>query len=433
MLGGTPERFRKYLQPAAIGCRLKTAAWRLLSGTLRAMSGGKESRKRAVNALWINHTTLVSGAEESMRAVLAQWQKGKRGEFRDIDAVAALPGEGPLALLLREEGTGVVFAPLRRLSRPNGLFDTASLVTHVWQTTPFVARLIRQTNSHIVHSNSSTAHLIGGIAARRLNIPALWHARDLVSLGRPVKFLSARAARVIAISGCVAESLQKQGVPHEKIRIIRNGIDPRIWKPNPEAPRQVRRRLHWEDKFVFGCVGQMVPWKRHSDFILAAALLAQEEQGSNARFVLAGGDLWNEHPFYLEELRNLAEQLGLGERLRFIEFQEDNRDLMASLDCLVHTALEEPLGRVLIEALALGIPAVAYASNGPLEIILHEHDGLLAHPLTPEELATQMKRVLLDGELRAHLSHNGPLTINEKFHIREVARAIAELYRENAD
>jgi hypothetical protein len=41
-----------------------------------------------------------------------------------------------------------------------------------------------------------------------------------------------------------------------------------------------------------------------------------------------------------------------------------------------------------------------------------------------------MKRVLGDGELRAHLSHNGPRTISEKFHIADVARATARLYRE---
>lgn len=396
------------------------------------MSGGKERRRRAINGLWLNHTTLVSGAEESMRAVLAQWQAGKRGEFRDIDAVAAVPGDGPLAQRLREEGTGVVFAPLRRLSRPSGLFDSASVLAHVLQTVPFVARLARQTNSHLIHSNSSTAHLIGGTAARRLGMPALWHARDLAPVGRGARYLSARATCVIAISNCVAESLQKQGVPAEKIRVIHNGIDADLWKPDARAPRALRRKLRWDREFVFGCVGQLVPWKRHADFIRAAALLAQDEGCSHARFVIVGGDLWNEHPEYVAGLRELARDLGLGTRLQLVEFQSDNRDLMLSLDCLVHAALEEPLGRVLLEALALGVPAVAYARNGPLEIIRHEQDGLLADADEPEDLARQMRRVLQDEELREHLSHNGPLTIFEKFHIRDTARATAELYRETA-
>ena len=393
------------------------------------MSAGKEKR-RAINGLWLNHTTLVSGAEESMRAVLAQWQRGKRGEFRDIDTVAALPGDGPLSQQLRGDGIGVVFAPLRRLSRPSGLFDSASLVTHVLQTVPFVSRLVRQTNSHIIHSNSSTAHLIGGIAARRLAMPALWHARDLAPLGRGARYLSSRATWVIAISGCVAESLQKQGVPEGKIRIIRNGIDVESWKPNARAPRALRRQLRWADEFVFGCVGQMVPWKRHEDFIRAAALLCQDEGCSRARFVIVGGDLWNEHASYLGQLSTLSRQLGLGERLRFIEYQRDNHDMMLSLDCLVHAALEEPLGRVLLEALALGVPAIAYGRNGPLEIIRHEHDGLLAQAGEIEDLARQMRRVLQDEELREHLSQHGPQSIREKFHIGDTARATAELYRE---
>jgi glycosyltransferase involved in cell wall biosynthesis len=398
------------------------------SGTVKA---GREGRaRRAVNGLWVNHTSLVSGAEESMRAVLAQWRAGKRGEFRDIDAVAALPGEGPFAQALREGGNGVVFAPLRRLNRPQGLFEGVSVVAHVWQVAPLVARLVKQTNSHLVHSNSSTAHIVAGVAAARLDIPALWHARDLVQLGRAASFLSSRSAYVIAISGCVAESLQKQGVAAEKIRIIRNGIDPELWKASPGAPRRVRHSLKWDKQFVFGCIGQMVPWKNARDFIYAAALLCEDDGCANARFLLAGGDLWNEHADYISELRALVKAKNLDSRICFVEFQTDNRDLVASLDCLVHAALEEPLGRVLLEAMAMGVPAVAYARNGPLEIILHEHDGLLAAPCTPEELARQMRRVLVDSELREHLIENGPQTIHEKFHIADVARATAELYRE---
>jgi glycosyltransferase involved in cell wall biosynthesis len=114
-----------------------------------------------------------------------------------------------------------------------------------------VARLIHQSNSDIVHANSTTAHLVSGIAASRLDLPAIWHARDLINLGRGSQFLSSRAAAVIAISGCVAESLQRQGVAPEKIHLIRNGIEPDHWKPDLDAPRRLRLKLKWDGEFVF--------------------------------------------------------------------------------------------------------------------------------------------------------------------------------------
>ena len=68
---------------------------------------------------------------------------------------------------------------------------------HVLRTAPFVARLVKQTGSHLIHSNSTTAHLVGGLAAERTLKPAIWHARDLVSLQRIAPALSARATRII--------------------------------------------------------------------------------------------------------------------------------------------------------------------------------------------------------------------------------------------
>ena len=381
--------------------------------------------------LYLNHVSQISGAEQSLRALL--WQFRRAG--MDIEPIIALPGGGPFAEMMRDEAWNVTFAPLRRLHRPQGFLDGMASLVHIFQTAPFIARLGRQTGAQIIHSNSTTSHLVGGLAAEKLRIPAIWHARDLVSLAKLAPSLAARAAFVIAISQAVAKKLEEDGVPADKIRTIYNGLDPDEWYPRDgKSGVQLRETLGADDKtFIFGCAGQLVPWKNHVAFIEAAAQIAQDENCGNARFVIMGGDLWGEQQEYVKQLRALVKQHNLQDRFNFVPHQNDAVDALASLDCVVLASHEEPFGRVLMEAMALEKPVIAYNENGPSEIVTHEKDGLLVDPETENGLAQAMTRVLRDGEMRDVLRLAARQSVIEKFHISDSAQKIHDLYREVLD
>ena len=375
--------------------------------------------------LYLNHSAQMSGAEASLHALI----KGLRQIDAPFEPFIALPGDGPFATELREENWNVSFAPLRRLQRPRGIIDGMASLLHVLQTAPHICRLVDKSGARLIHSNSTTAHLVGGVAAERTNRPAIWHCRDLISLERIAPQLASKATRVVAISGCVASQLEKDGVPHEKIVVVYNGLDPEQWRPNSDS--QLRETLGVPaDTFIFGIVGQLVPWKNHADFIEAAAKVMQQDGMENVRFVSIGGDLFGEHSDYIADLRKLVKKHDLIERFNFIPRQSDAVDAISALDCLVHPAGDEPFGRVLMEAMALEIPVIAVSENGPLEIVTHSHDGLLVKPHAPDELAAEMTRVFRDAELRQHLGENGRATVVEKFHIAENAAQIEALYRE---
>jgi glycosyltransferase involved in cell wall biosynthesis len=398
------------------------------------------------HVLYLNHVGQMSGAEQSLRALLWQFRRGGN----DIDPVIALPGGGPFSEILRDEGWNVTFAPLRRLHRPQGLLDGMTALLHILQTAPFLTRLARQTATQIIHSNSTTAHLVGALAAERLKVPAIWHARDLVSLARIAPHLAPRTTQCIAISNCVAERLKSDGVPEEKIRVIYNGLDPDAWQPRAIADSHLRQSLGLdENKFLFGCASQLVPWKNHKAFIEAAARLTEDDKCGHARFVIIGGDLWGEQQEYVQELRALVKQHELQDRFNFVPHQNDNDDALAALNAVVLPSREEPFGRVLIEAMALKKVAIAFAANGPSEIITHEKDGLLAplaqnadgvevEELSEEQiteteadsLAHAMKRVLLSEELRRDLGEEARRSVSEKFHIADSAQSVLDLYRE---
>lgn len=375
--------------------------------------------------LYLNHSAQMSGGEASLRSLL--W--GLRRADQPIEPILALPDGGPFSELMREEGWNVTLAPLRRLHRPRGIIDGMTSLLHVLQTAPHICRLADQSGAKIIHSNSTTAHLVGGVAGERTGRPAIWHCRDLVSLGRLAPQLAHKSAVVIAISGCVAELLEKEGVPHDKIKVVPNGIDPDEWRPKGRSHLRESLAIP-EDSFVFGVVGQLVPWKNHAAFIEAAAQVAADENCAHARFAIIGGDLWGEQAPYVKELRELVKKHDLIERFNFIPYQHDGADAVGALDALVHPAHDEPFGRVIMEAMALSKPVIAMNENGPREIVTHEHDGLLVSLEEENGLADAMKRLLLDETLRAHIKENSRSSIETKFHIADHANKMAEIYRQ---
>jgi glycosyltransferase involved in cell wall biosynthesis len=173
-------------------------------------------------------------------------------------------------------------------------------------------------------------------------------------------------------------------------------------------------------------VAQLVPWKNHLAFIEAAARLAASLP--TARFVIAGDDLFGEHPAYRTALERRAEQLGLKDRLVFAGYRLDIGALLNTCDVLIHPATREPLGRVILEAMAAGKPVVAVNAGGPAEIVRHERDGLLTATAAPDELAAAALRLIQDPALAERLGATARQRVGDGFDIRRTVREIEALY-----
>jgi glycosyltransferase involved in cell wall biosynthesis len=109
----------------------------------------------------------------------------------------------------------------------------------------------------------------------------------------------------------------------------------------------------------------------------------------------------------LGALRNQARRLGLDGRVRFLGWQDDVWPLFDTTDFLVCPSRLEPLGNVVIEAWAAGVPVVATMSDGPKTLISSETDGLLVPVDDAPALAAAMTRLAGDTVLRARLAAGG--------------------------
>jgi glycosyltransferase involved in cell wall biosynthesis len=114
-------------------------------------------------------------------------------------------------------------------------------------------------------------------------------------------------------------------------------------------------------------------------------------------------------------LRQLADETGVAGRIRFLGWQEDVEGLLASADVFVCPSRHEPLGNVVIEAFAQGLPVVAAASQGPRSLIRDAKNGLLVPIDDVIALAKAISDLVGDMQMRFRLGSEGRLTYLESF------------------
>jgi len=128
------------------------------------------------------------------------------------------------------------------------------------------------------------------------------------------------------------------------------------------------------------------------------------------------------------KLRAMAAALGVERRVRFLGWRTDASALYRTADVCVFPSRYEPLGNVVIQSWAHGLPVVAAASQGPAALIHDGDDGLLAPVEDAEALAAGVRRVLDDPMLRIRLVQNGFERVESEFSRPAVVAQWRELF-----
>lgn len=235
-------------------------------------------------------------------------------------------------------------------------------------------------------------------AARRLGVPTLAvHQTDLAGFAAAYELRLAgplswwwlrrvyeRADRTLAPSRASVRALRRHGVAG--VHLWPRGVDLDRFSP---AHRSPSLRLAWgagADGVVVGYVGRLAREKR-------LHLLARTAALPGCRMVLIG-----DGPARRELEARLPRATFLG--------QLDGLDLsraVASLDVFVHTGPAETFGQALQEALAAGVPVVAPAAGGPLDLVEHDGNGLLFPAGDEVALAASVARLVADAATRRRL------------------------------
>ena len=330
-----------------------------------------------------------------------------------------------LAEGLQERGHRVVFAckhqdvfleelQQRGLECLSTRIEGKVVPTPVWR----LARIARQVRADVIHSHLSTGAWWGSMAGRLLGIPVLAHVHALNT-----KTCFVMADMIAACSDGVKRHLVAQGVPADRIRVIYNGIDMAgLQHLRPLA--DVRADLGLTDgQPVIGVAAHLTPKKGQRYVIEATALLKESRPDLLCYLIGEGGQR--------EELEGLAQELGVGDRVRFLGFRHDAVDLMQAIDVMVLPSVaKEGLGVCLIEASALGKPVIGSDAPGIDEAIARDETGLLVEPGRADALAAAIGRLLSDADLRQRMGEAGRARARERFALDRMVEDTEALYYE---
>jgi len=340
-----------------------------------------------------------------------------------VEVVAAVP-PGPLHDALQSAGVSVYpVQTVRPKRRGVGLVTT---VLKLFRASRQTARIIRACKPDIIHANSVASALATQNAPP--GIPFFLHVRDLRLPAFALNATAKQYTRIIAISAALDAYLRNTlGQPlHEKIRIIRNGIDTAHFTPGDKSIARKRFSLP-EDVPVIGMVAHLIPWKGHDLFLSAAEKI--RAKFPTAQFVIVGRDLFKEHDAWVKKLHGQISDVGLQNVVHWIQDLEQTEKILPAFDVLVHPAKHEPFGRVVCEAMAMQVPVVAVNSGGIPEIIIDGVNGFLVAEDDADGIAERVG-ALLDNPAHAHtLACAAREHILQDFTKERVAQQLAREYR----
>lgn len=394
-----------------------------------------ESRRPRV--LLVDHVSKVMGGAE-MNVVDLLGHPGVREEWHVT--VACAPG-GPLSRALEPQGWPQrqhLFGSALNELRVVGRRFTPLAKLRGWQelqrATNRLKALLAEVRPTVVLSCTNKDHFAAGAAARALGVRTLWWVNDILSadfFGWPVrKVFASRARRLAPTLAAVSEygraALVREGVPAASIRTVHNGIP--LDRYRRDGSRPLRRELGVDDhEPLFGVVGRLTPWKGQDVFLRVAHAWAQA--GRPGRFVVLGG-AFNEDAAFEAHLHGFVRDHGLDGRVHFVPFRSDVVGALSSLDVLVHTSTKpEPFGRVLIEAMAVGVPVVASREGGVPEIVTDGQDGGLVAPGDVAGYVSALRGLVEDPDRWLRWRDGGLATVRGRFTLDRVFRDWDELVR----
>lgn len=296
----------------------------------------------------------------------------------------------------------------QRITRPDvEVFALHRSRIGVWGLRRELYRLFRRLRPAIVHSRNMSG-LDALLPARLAGVPRCIHGEhgwDVNDLGgkqlKPVilrKLHSPLVDRYITVSKDLQRYLvQRVGIRDSRITQIYNGVDTERFAPAANKPMDVLpEAFRGEDKVVIGTVGRLQPVKDQATLLRAFAALigSHADLGKRARLAIVGyGPLE-------AALKDLVESLGIGEHVWLPGALKNVPDVLRSFDVFVLPSLSEGISNTILESMAVGLPVIATAVGGNVELIDDAESGCFFQPGDVSGLTATLARYVNDSAMR---------------------------------
>ncbi len=234
------------------------------------------------------------------------------------------------------------------------------------------------------------------------------------------RMLASRYRKVLCVSDSVLAQVRDVAGP--RAERIHHFINTDRFRPDPVVRREVRRALGAGDEFVAVTVAYLIKEKG-----IDVAVRALTHLPENVLLWVVG-----EGPEQ-DNLKALAQELGLGRRARFLGPKRNVEPLLQAADCaLCPSVWSEAAGLVNLEALACGLPVIASRIGGIPELIADGRTGFLFTPGDHRELADRLQCLIGDEPLRRRMGQEARSESVKRFSIQSQIGSYLTLYQDGA-
>lgn len=299
-----------------------------------------------------------------------------------------------------------------------------------------LVNLMKRENFKAVHCNTPIGGVLGRICAKKLGIKKVIyqvHGFHFYKgapklnwlLYYPIEKLLARYTDALITINTEDYEFAKK---HLKLRnngeiyyVPGVGINSSDYTPDENTREEKRNELGFKpDDFVMISAGELNENKNNSVIISALAKC----ENKNFHYVLCGiGPLE-------QQLKNQAQQLGVADRVHFLGYRTDMKELLCASDCFVMPSFREGLSRSIMEAMSTGLPCIVSKIRGNVDLVVEGKGGYLCEPTDADEFSKAISVLGQDAVLRKNIKEFNLEKIKE-FDLGVVTERMKEIYSEN--
>lgn len=293
-----------------------------------------------------------------------------------------------------------------------------------------LVRVIRQRKIEVIHTHGYKSDILGLLAARRAGIkcvstPHGFSGSVSFKMGLFIRvgtFVLRYFDAVAPLSEELVEDMKRLNIPAHKTQFIRNGVDLKeIDSTLAELPKLPTEAVD-DDSRIIGFIGQMIPRKGIPDLLQVFDQIHQAD--ASVTLQLLGDGVQR------QELEALASTLPSHNAMQFLGFRSDRLALLSKFSLFVMTSSLEGIPRCMMEAMAVGVPVVAYDIPGIDQLVDHNVTGLLAPYGDKDALIKCCQDILSDSGLALRLTTNARKKIDERYSARRMAKEYEMLFDE---
>jgi glycosyltransferase involved in cell wall biosynthesis len=315
------------------------------------------------------------------------------------------------------------FTPLGIINRINKWYKANDLLN----------KYIQQNGIELIYANT-TAVLLGAYLANKNKIKHVWHVHEIIEKPKFL-FLAIQwimkhyTSTIICVSKAVQEHWSKN-VPSllSKMQVVYNGIGP--VEKSTDANFKIQYQIP-ERAIVIGMAGRVHYWKGQQYFLqIAEQLLKRSTENNQAKplYFIITGDAFPGYEYLVDDMKDFIKKNNLEGRIFYTGFEDKMDKFYSSIDLLIlPSQLPDPLPTVVLEAMQYGIPVVATAQGGALEMIAENETGIFI-PINSVEAAADKIFELIHSDHRNNMCSHSMERVKNYFSDTSFENQIATIF-----